>query len=150
MSLSKRQKSKRIRPPRVKRMKRLARLQSAKKFLATFSGENILKGYCKHFAVDWRCGAIELRLLGIALDPNYLGQREQTERTTIERRKLQRHQRHTGESDESLPPTAFDAWLDENYALHEAESFETDVGLNLDRPIETSDGHPILKRHLAF
>ena len=120
MSLSKRQKRKRVKPPRVKRMKRAGRLQAAKKFLATFQGKNIFKGYCKHFGLDWRCAAIELQQLGVKIDPDYLRQREQTERSTIAKRPRRREKQRLGyeHSEKSFSPTAFDAWLDEDYPLH--------------------------------
>ncbi len=79
MSLSKRQKRKRIKSPRATRMRRPARLQSAKRWLETYSGKNVLRSYGKHFAVDWRCAALELQLLGIKIDPAYLKQRELSE-----------------------------------------------------------------------
>lgn len=50
--------------PRRKRMKQEARLQSAKHWLATYSGNNILKSYKKWFGVDWQSALIELRMLG--------------------------------------------------------------------------------------
>jgi hypothetical protein len=93
------------------------KLQSAKKFLATFKGKNLLKGYCKHFGVDWRCAAIELKQLGIRLDSEYLSQREQTERNTIANRQSRRDEHAAKDASFSL--TAFDAWLNEDYSLHE-------------------------------
>lgn len=48
-------------PPKVKRMKRAGRPAAAKAWLASYSGKNVLRGYCVHFAVDWRCAAVELK-----------------------------------------------------------------------------------------
>ena len=62
--------------PRRKRMKRSARVQSAVSWLKRYTGRNVLLGYCKHYGVDWRCAAIELKQLGIHLDPDHLKQRE--------------------------------------------------------------------------
>ena len=39
-------------PPRCKRMRRSARLQSAVSWLNQFSGKNVLRGYCKHYGDD--------------------------------------------------------------------------------------------------
>ena len=66
-------------PPRVKRMKLPARLDSAKKRILTYTGKHLLHDYCNHYAVDWRCAVIELKLLGITIDPAYISQRERTE-----------------------------------------------------------------------
>jgi hypothetical protein len=63
-------------PPRVKRMKRPARLESAKGWIPTYTGKYLLHGYCNHYGVGWRCAAIEPKLLGIAVDPAYFAQRE--------------------------------------------------------------------------
>lgn len=83
MSLSKRQKRKRVKPPRAKRMWRPGRLQSAEYWLKKYVGENVLRGYCKHFGVDWRCAAIELQSLGVKLDPEYLRRRATTEKNQV-------------------------------------------------------------------
>ena len=55
--------------PRRKRMKRHARLQAAKHWLATYKGKNVLQGYKKWFAVDLRCALKELEMLGVKFDP---------------------------------------------------------------------------------
>lgn len=76
--------------PRCKRMKRSARLQSAVSWLKQFSGKNVLRGYCKHYGVDWRCAAIELKQLGVQLPSDYLQQRELTEQNLATKRKQRR------------------------------------------------------------
>ena len=53
-------------------MLRPARLQSAKVWVPTYGGKNLLKGYCKHYAVDLLCAAKELRLIGTAIDEEYV------------------------------------------------------------------------------
>ena|SRR3984893_3828570 len=58
-------------PPRVTRMDRSARLQSARTWLKTYKGKNIAAGYRKHFAVDWVCALTELEILGVRLDSGY-------------------------------------------------------------------------------
>jgi hypothetical protein len=58
--------------PRRKRMNRPARLQSARHWLATFSGTKIVEAYARCFGVDLECAARELRLLGVDLDPRSL------------------------------------------------------------------------------
>ena len=74
-------------------MKRPARLQSAKKWIDTFEGKNLLRGYCRHFAVDWRCAAIELARLGVKLDPEYVKKREASEAQVITQRRAAKEKR---------------------------------------------------------
>jgi hypothetical protein len=62
---------KRVLPPRRKRRKRPARLQSARTWLATYEGKNVVRGYAKWFAVDLWCAVLELRMLGVEIDPEY-------------------------------------------------------------------------------
>lgn len=57
-------------PPRVKRIKRPARLQSARHWVPTYNGKNIIRGYKKRYGVDWRCAIKELEMLGVQLDRN--------------------------------------------------------------------------------
>jgi hypothetical protein len=61
-------------------MNRSGRLRFAVSWLKQFTGSSVIRGYCQHYGVDWRCAAIEFRRLGIALDSDYLNQREQSER----------------------------------------------------------------------
>ncbi len=79
-------------PSRVKRMCRQGRLASARSWLPKYSGKNVLRGYCKHFGVDWRCAAAELQMLGAKTDPAYLAMRERTdaEKTRQNRERTQR------------------------------------------------------------
>src|SRR5678815_4127706 len=77
---------KRSLPPRVKRMKRPARLQSARSWLPTYSGKNIVKGYRKHFAVDFVCAIKELEMLGVKIDPVHKQQLLTTVRCAAEAR----------------------------------------------------------------
>jgi hypothetical protein len=79
--------------PRVQRMDRPARMRVAKKWIGSYEGKNLLRGYCKHFAVDWRCAAVELKLLGVVLDPVYLKQREITEAEKLAERRAKKEKR---------------------------------------------------------
>ena len=113
-------------PPRVKRMNRQGRLASARTWLPTYTGKNILQGYCRHFAVDWRCAAIELAQLGVTLDPTYLAQRELTEREMIKTRKQRKQQREAIANEHWHPYTdAYTAYLAGDFAaLHDLEQRE--------------------------
>lgn len=55
--------------PRRKRMKRTARLQSARSWLAAYKGKRVVRSYAKWFAVDRWCAVLELRMLGVDIDP---------------------------------------------------------------------------------
>lgn len=77
-------------------MKRPGRLQAAKSFLPTFSGNNIVRGYARWFGVDLACALAELQILGIELDPVYverlritIRERERIGRARNERRRLE-------------------------------------------------------------
>jgi hypothetical protein len=80
-------------PPRVKRMNRRKRLQTAKNWIGSYEGKNLLRGYCKHFAVDWRCAAVELKLLGVVLDPGYLKRRKNSEPEKLAERRAKKEKR---------------------------------------------------------
>lgn len=109
-------------------MTRSARLQSAVSWLKAFEGKNVLRSYCKHYGVDWRCAAIELRQLGIEFDPAYLSQREQSERQLANERTRRRKAR----ASETSLPDSFEyesllaAYLAEDYAALYAMECERD------------------------
>ena len=110
--------------PRRKRRKRSARLQSAVSWLRRYGGKNLLRAYCKHYGVDWRCAAIELKQLGVHLDPEYLKRREVAEQQLANSRK-QRREAHIGEELSERwheYDSPLEAYLAEDYAaLHAME-----------------------------
>ena len=57
--------------PRRKRFNREQRLQSAKTWIPTYTGKNLLKGYKNWFGVDFICAIKELEILGYSIDPEY-------------------------------------------------------------------------------
>ncbi|MCA9263015.1 MAG: hypothetical protein KDA60_04180 [Planctomycetales bacterium] len=123
----KRKKKNRALPPRCKRMKRQGRLQSAVSWLKQFSGKNVLRGYCKHYGVDWRCGAAELQQLGVRIDPGYLKQRELTEQNQAAKRKEEREAQAAESASDCWYDydSAFEAYLAEDYeALYDMECRE--------------------------
>jgi len=114
--------------PRAKRMKRSARLHSAVSWLKKYEGKNVLRGYCKHFEVDWRCAAMELRQLAVQLDPDDLNRREQFEGQVAKQRKRRREARA---GKDSLPDpfeyeSLLDAYLAKNFAALHAMECERD------------------------
>jgi hypothetical protein len=48
-------------------MKRERRLVIAQHWITTYSGKNIIKGYCKFFGVDKLCAIKELSILGVEI-----------------------------------------------------------------------------------
>jgi len=113
---------------RAKRMKRSARLQSAVPWLKRFAGKNVLRGYGKHFGVDWRCAAIELKQLGIRLEPEELNRREQSEQQLADaRRRLQetRESKHS-RRDPTEYESIFDAYLAKDFAATHAQECHRD------------------------
>lgn len=68
-------------------MKRAGRLQSTKKWLASFEGKNVVRGYAKWFGVDLLCAAKELQLLGVEIDAFYL----ERLRVTFQNRRRKKH-----------------------------------------------------------
>lgn len=121
-------KSKKRKPlsPRVKRMKRPARLESAKKWIPTYTGKCLLSGYCNHYAVDWRCAAIELKLIGIRIDPAYLAKRERTEAELTKQRQTRKEERKAVQNLHWHPFTdAYSAYLAGDFAaLHDLQMRE--------------------------
>ena len=79
--------------PRRKRMRRESRLQSAKNWIPTYSGKNIILGYCKWFAVDLQCAINELKTLNVKLDEQYVNNALQCQAGMITARKKQREEK---------------------------------------------------------
>lgn len=77
--------------PRRKRMKRQARLQSAKSWLTTYTGRNIIKGYKKWFGVDLECAIKELKLLEVKLDEQYIENALKSKANMLARRKQKKY-----------------------------------------------------------
>ena len=60
-------------------MSREARLQSAKHWLPTYRGRDVVKGYRKWYGVSAVCAILELRMLGIPIDERRLAQARSAE-----------------------------------------------------------------------
>lgn len=54
-----------------KSLKRERRLNSAKNWIKTYSGNNIVKGYSKKYSVDKLCAVKELRMVGAEISEEY-------------------------------------------------------------------------------
>ena len=51
--------------------KREKRLSSAKNWIKTYSGQNIVKGYSKKYSVYKLCAIKELRMIGVEISEEY-------------------------------------------------------------------------------
>ena len=47
------------------------RLRSAKNWIKTYSGNNIIKGYSQRYSVDKLCAVKELRMIGVEISEEY-------------------------------------------------------------------------------
>ena len=54
-----------------KTLKREKRLSSAKNWIQTYSGNNIIKGYSKKYSVDKLCAVKELIMIGVEISEEY-------------------------------------------------------------------------------
>ena len=69
-----------------KTLKREYRLRSAKSWIKTYAGNNIVKGYSKKYSVDKLCAVKELRMIGIEIS-------EENEKQLINSMEAHRQQR---------------------------------------------------------
>ena len=121
----KRKKRNKALQPRCKRMKQSARLQSAVSWLKEFSGKNVLRGYCKHYGVDWRCAEFELKRLDVQLDRDHLQSRELTEQNHVAKRTERREAQIAEDVSQCWHDyeTPLEAYLAGDYAaLHDMET----------------------------
>jgi hypothetical protein len=51
--------------------KREYRLSSARSWIKSYSGNNVVKGYSKKYAVDKLCAVRELRMIGVEISEEY-------------------------------------------------------------------------------
>src|SRR5438067_2222514 len=98
--------------PRRKRMNRVARLQSAKHWLPTYAGRDVVKGYRNWYGVSTVCAITELRQLAIKVDEQRLIQAKRTEESTALQRAKKRQERAEKRVEEETPLVE----SDENFA----------------------------------
>lgn len=91
--------------------KRERRLCSAKNWIKTYSGNNIVKGYSKKYSVDKLCAVKELRMIGVEISEEY----EKQLICSIEALKQQRLSFKIKREDELNASCGFDS--DENFAM---------------------------------
>ena len=88
-----------------KTLQRERRLQMAKAWIPTYTGENIVKGYKKHFALSPLGAVADLQLMGYAFTPEYI---EQLKRDEVNRSNSKRKPR-----EESLEFLEYDNFNDD-------------------------------------
>ena len=94
-----------------KTLKREYRLRSAKDWIKTYSGNNVVKGYSKKYSVDKLCAVKELRMIGIEISEEY----ENQLRNSLESLKQQRLSLKKKREDELNALCGFES--DENFAM---------------------------------
>jgi hypothetical protein len=65
--------------PGQKKVKRDKRLNRAKKWITTYSGGNLIRGYTRWFGVSEVCAIVELRMLGVDIADARLEQAKRNE-----------------------------------------------------------------------
>jgi predicted membrane metal-binding protein len=94
-----------------KTLKRDIRLSSAKNWIKTYSGNNLVKGYSKKYSIDKLCAVKEIRILGVEISEEY----EKQLIHSMEALRQQRHLFKEKREDELNPFGGFDR--DENFAM---------------------------------
>ncbi|WP_153798371.1 hypothetical protein [Foetidibacter luteolus] len=90
---------------------RKERLNLAMKWMPTYSGKNIVKGYSKKFGVDLICAIKELRMLGIEITEQY----ETAVRQSLAARGRQKQEKAQAKS--IVEPADSEIECDENFAF---------------------------------
>jgi hypothetical protein len=78
--------------PRRKRMNRAGRLQSARHWMSSYAGKNLVRGYARQFGVDLLCAALELRSMGVAIDDARIEQLRRLQAVRAEARRKRREE----------------------------------------------------------
>jgi len=107
--MGKRKKRKNNSTPRRKRYKRKNRLEVAKRWIPTYEGKNIVKGYAKWFGVDKICAVTELEMLGYSFGDSYKHKLEEEQHQKTEKKRKRK------EKGEELEEPIFDH--DEHFAM---------------------------------
>jgi ribosomal protein L34E len=94
-----------------KTLKREYRLRSAKDWIKTYSGNNVVKGYSKKYSVNKLCAVKELRMIGFEISEEY----ENQLRKSLEWLKQQRLSLKKKREDELNALCGFES--DENFAM---------------------------------
>lgn len=85
--------------PRRKRLTKASRLASAKTWIKSYTGKDLVKGYAKWFGVDLLCALAELKLCGIGFTLDTENQIVMSYRHRIENKRSQKQLRSSKASD---------------------------------------------------
>jgi hypothetical protein len=85
-------------PPRRLRMNREGRMSSAKKWLAEYAGNNVVRGYKNHYGLSFECAIAELRMLGVKLVEKYIEKVLESEAARIRHRQMRKLEREQAEA----------------------------------------------------
>jgi len=91
--------------------KREHRLRSAKGWIKTYSGNNVVKGYSKKYSVNKLCAVKELRMIGVEISEQY----ERQLVNSMEAHKLLRLSNKKKQQDDLCAACKFES--DENFAI---------------------------------
>lgn len=83
-------------------MNRVARLQSAKHWLPTYTGRDLVKGYRNWYGMSSICAIIELRQLGIKVDEQRWLQAKRTEESKMQHRVRKKQQTEKRAAEEAV------------------------------------------------
>ena len=75
------------------KLNRIKRLLSAKRWIETYDGTNIVKGYAKKYAIDIFCAIYELRRMNISISEEYEKQLKQSIETLKKYRQLKKEEK---------------------------------------------------------
>jgi len=98
--MGKKKQKKKPNTPRRWRMSRNSRLDSARHWIPTYQGKDIVRGYSKHYKTSMLCAAIELKMLGLDVSEERIAKlkRDEEQRATANRvRKEKRRERELHE-----------------------------------------------------
>src|SRR5882724_536570 len=87
---------------RRKRANKAMRLQMARQWIPTYSGNNIIRAYRKYFGVDFEAAIRELELLGVKHDPTYVSNLRSTIAGEILARKRKKEERKRAQEEFDL------------------------------------------------
>ncbi len=93
-------------------MNREQRLQSARPFIQNYSGGNIARGYSRWYGVDRRTAVLELKMLGVQLNEDYVAAVFATARMQEERAIRARLNREVDLETEDVDSDESFAWFD--------------------------------------
>lgn len=75
------------------KLNRIKRLLSAKEWIETYDGANIVKGYAKKYGVDKFCAIYELRMMNISISEEYEKQLKQSIEALKKQRQLKKEEK---------------------------------------------------------